>query len=88
MFRICEAKNGTEIEERLQAVASRHKKYDKMVKRVQVPGWQGLRPRRRGTGRLKNKKRRFTRKGYQRLLNKFEMEGFMAQAGSVESRQR
>ena len=41
----------------------------------------GSRRRRLGIGRLKGK-RRITRKEYQRLLNKFEMEGFMAQKGS------
>ena len=37
--------------------------------------------RRQGAGELKGKKRRITRKEYQRLFNKFEMECFMAQKG-------
>ena len=31
--------------------------------------------------RIEGQKRRITRKEYQRLMNKFEMEGFMAQKG-------
>ena len=31
--------------------------------------------------RIEGQKRRITRKDYQRLVNKFEMEGFMAQKG-------
>ena len=43
--------------------------------------------RRLGIGRLKDKNRRITKK-YQRFLNKFEMKGFMAQKGLMESHQR
>ena len=38
-------------------------------------------PRRQRIGESREKKKRNTRKGYQRLLNNFEMEGSMAQIG-------
>ena len=34
--------------------------------------------------RIEGQKKRITRKEYQRLVNKFEMESFMAQIGLVE----
>ena len=38
-------------------------------------------PRKQEIGRLKDKRKRITWKEYKRLLNEFEMEGFMAQKG-------
>ena len=37
--------------------------------------------RRQNVGKLKDKKRKIARKEHQRLSNKFEMEGFVAQKG-------
>ena len=45
-------------------------------------------PRRQEIGRLKDKRKRITWKEYERLLNEFEMEGFMAQKRFMESRER
>ena len=55
--------------------------YGKMLKRFQVleDGRVPAKDARRW--RIEGQKRRRTRKEYQRLLNKFEMEGFMAQKG-------
>ena len=41
----------------------------------------GFLPKRQQIGKFRDKKRRITRKEYQRLLNMFDMEGFMAQKG-------
>ena len=38
-------------------------------------------PRSQEIGRLKDKRKRITWKEYKRMLNEFEMEGFMAQKG-------
>ena len=67
MFWICEAKNGTKIDELLQDGASEHKKAWQDVKTI-----SDSRRRRRA-------KRRTTRKEYKKLRNKLEMESFMAQ---------
>ena len=50
----------------------------KMLQRPQVLEDGRIVQRRHTIGKLMDKKRRITRKEYQRLLNKFEMEGFMA----------
>ena len=57
------------------------KEYGKMLPIIQlledgrVPAKEAI------TWRIEGQKRRITRKEYQRLLHKFEMEGFMAQEG-------
>ena len=57
------------------------KECGKMLKRTQVleDGWVPAKEAR--SWRIEGQKRRITRKEYQRLLNKFAMEGFMAQKG-------
>ena len=57
------------------------KEYGKMLKTDPGPGgWQGPDQGFRDW-KSEGQKRRITRKEYQRLLNKLEMEGFMAQKG-------
>ena len=51
--------------------------YGNMFKRIQDLE-DGSQQRRQETGESKDKMWRITREEYQRLLNKFEMEGFMA----------
>ena len=59
--------------------------YGNMLKRIQVLE-DGRVPAKEATNwRIEGQKRRVTRKEYQRLLNKFEMEGLMAQKRIVES---
>ena len=70
---LCEAKNGTKIDELLQGGASEHKR-----------AWQYVETnsnsrRRQGSRPRGNKGKVEGQKEYQR--NKFEMEGFMAQKG-------
>ena len=52
-----------------------------MLKRIQVLEDGGVATKEARSWRIEGPKRRFTRKEYQRLLNKFEMEGCMAQKG-------
>ena len=79
MFGLCEAKNGTKIDELLQAGASYVQKsmarcsHDVRFSKMAGPAKEAK------LEKLKDEKRRITRKEYQRLLNKFEMEGFIAQ---------
>ena len=57
------------------------KEFGKLLKRIQisedgrVPGMEAKH------WRIEGEKKRITRKEYQRLVNKFEMEGLMAQKG-------
>ena len=51
----------------------------KMLKRIQVLEDGRVPAKEARNCRIEGEKRRITRKEYQRLLNKFEMEGFMAQ---------
>ena len=55
--------------------------YGKMLKRILFleDGWVPTKEAR--SWRTEGQKRRITRKEYQRLLDKFEMEGFMSQQG-------
>ena len=53
----------------------------KMLKRIQVLEDGRVPAKDARSCRIEGEKRRITRKEYQRLLNKFEMEGFMAQKG-------
>ena len=58
--------------------------HGKMLKRLQILE-DGSVPAKEATNRkIEGHKRRITRKEYQRLLNKFEMEGFMAQKSILE----
>ena len=55
------------------------KEYGKMLKRIQVLEGCRVPTKDARSWRIAGQKRRVTRKEYQRLLNKFKMEGFMAQ---------
>ena len=81
MLRLCEAENGTTTDEVLQAGASGHTIAGRNV--ATNSGSRGRQSSCKGgkTWNIDGPKRRITRKGYQRLLNKFEMEGYMAQKG-------
>ena len=78
VFGICEAKNGTETDELLQAGAVGHPRmYGNMLKRIQVLE-DGRVPAAEARSWRIEGPQKITRIEYQRLLNKFEMEGFMA----------
>ena len=55
--------------------------YGGMLKRIQVLEDGRVPAKDARSWKMEEHKRRITRKEYQRLLNKFEMEGFMAQKG-------
>ena len=55
--------------------------YGKMLKRIQVLEDGRVPAKEARNWRIEGQKIRITRKEYQRLLNKFEMVGFMAQKG-------
>ena len=57
------------------------KEYCKMLKRIQVLEDGRVLAKEARHWNIEGQKRRTTRKEYQRLLNKFEMEGFMAHKG-------
>ena len=59
--------------------------YGKMLKRIQVLEDGRVPAKEARNWRTEGQKRRITRKESQRLLNKFEVEGFMAPKGFVES---
>ena len=84
VFGICEAKNRTEIDILLEARASGHKRVWQNVKAD--PGLGRVPAQKARNCKIEGRKRRITRKECQRLLNKLEMEGFMAQKKIVESR--
>ena len=74
-------KEWTETDERLQAGADGHPKRMAtcwMLKRLQVLEDGGVATKEARSWRIEGPKRRITRMEYQRLLNKFEMEGCMA----------
>ena len=78
MLRRCETENGTKIFELLQAGASGHKgAWETFENNSGSRRWQSSC---KGGWKIAQK-RRITRKEHQRLLNKFEMEGFMTQKG-------
>ena len=55
--------------------------YAKLLKRIQVLEDGGIPAKEARSWRIQRQKFRITKKEYQRLVNKFEMEGFMAQKG-------
>ena len=55
--------------------------YGKMLKRIQVLEDGRVPAKEARNWRIEGQKRRITREEYQRLFNKFDMEGFMAQKG-------
>ena len=57
------------------------KEYGRMSRRIQVLEDGRVPAKEARDWKIEGQKRRITRKEYQRLLNKFEMEGFMAQKG-------
>ena len=77
MFGLCEAKNGTEINELLQAIASRHQRVWQDVKADSRPGGLQVPAKEARNWKIGG----LTRKEYQRLSHKLKMEGFMAQKG-------
>ena len=80
VFGICEAKNGAEADElccRLEKMGT--KEFSKMMKRTQTLEDGGVPAKEAKNCRIEGQKKRITRKEYQRLTNKFEMEGLMAQ---------
>ena len=64
------------------------KEFDRMLKRIQTLEEGKVPAKETKSWRIEGKKKRITRKEHQRLLNKFDMEGFMAQRRIVESRWR
>ena len=62
------------------------KAYGKMLKRIHVLEDGRVPAKEARNWKIEGQKRKITRKEYQRLLNKFEMDGFMAQKRIVESR--
>ena len=64
---------------KLEQVAT--KEYGKMLKRIQVLEDGRVPAKEARIWKIEGQKRRITRKEYHRLLNNFEMEGFMAQKG-------
>ena len=81
VFGICDAKNGIETNELLQTRTDGHKGIWQNVeensnsRRRQSPIQAGKK------WRIEGQHKKITRKEYQRLVNKFEMEGFMGQMG-------
>ena len=57
------------------------KEYGKMLEWIHVLEDGRVPAKEAKNWEIEGQKRRITRKEYQRLLNKFEMEGFMAQRG-------
>ena len=57
------------------------KEHSKMLKRIQVLEDGRVPAVEARSSKIEGQKRRITSKEYQRLLSKFEMEGFMAQKG-------
>ena len=64
----------------------RSKEHGKMLKRIPVLEGGGVPAKEAKSWRIEGLKRRITRKEHQRLLNKFQMEGFVAQKRIVEPR--
>ena len=64
------------------------KEHDKMFKRTQVLEDGRVPAKEARAWKIDGQKKRIARKGNRRLLNDFEMGGFMAQKRSVESRER
>ena len=64
------------------------KEYGKMRKRIQVLEDGRVPAKEARSWRIGGQKRRIMREEYQRLLNKFEMEGFYGAKRIVESRLR
>ena len=82
MFGLCETENGTEIDELLQAGTSRHKKeHGNMIKRIQTLEDGRIPANEAKDWKMEGKKRRITRKVFQRLIHEFELEGLMTQKG-------
>ena len=59
---LCEAENGTQIDELLQARASRHKKHGKMLTRIQVLEGGRVPAKEVQNWKIEGQKRRTTRK--------------------------
>ena len=74
-------KEKNEIDKLLQAGASWHQRVRQDRKRIQVLADGRVPDKEAKNWRIEGQKRRITRKEYRRLLNKFQMEGFMAQKG-------
>ena len=81
VFGTCEAKNGTEIDELLQTGTDGHQRIWKNAENNS--NFRRRKSPSPGGTELENKgrKQKITRKEYQRLVNKFEMEGLMAENG-------
>ena len=86
VFGICEAKNGTETDELLHTGTNGHRRIGKMMKRIQILEEGRVPAKETKNWRIEGEKKRITRKEYQRLLNKFEMEGFYGAKRIMESR--
>ena len=79
-FGIREAKNGTETDELLHTRTDVHQRiYGKMLRIIQTLEDGSVPAKEAKNWRIEGQKKRVTGKEYQRLLNKFEMESFMAQ---------
>ena len=81
---VCEAKNATETDEHCQPERMGTKEFVQKLKTIQTLEDCGV-PVQGGTKwRIEGQKKRITRKEYQRLVNNFEMERFMAPKKLVE----
>ena len=81
VFRIREAKNGTETDALLQTGTDGHHGIWKMLKKNRTLEDGRIPAKEPKNARIEGQKRSITRKEYQRLVNKSEMESFMAQKG-------
>ena len=82
VFWICEAKNGTKKRmNRCKPEPVGTQGYGNMLKKIQVLEDGRVPAKEARNSRIEGQKRRITRNEYQRLLNKSEMEVFMAQKG-------
>ena len=79
VFGMCEAKNGTEANELQQAGTDGHQRIWQNAEKNSNCG--RVLAREAKNWRIEGNKKRITRKVYQRLVNKLEMEGLMAHKG-------
>ena len=81
VFGICEAKKGPKLINCCRPEQMDTKEFGKMVKRIQILEEGRVPAKEAKNWRIEGEKKRITRKEYNRLLNKFQMEGLMAQKG-------
>ena len=79
MLGLCEAENGTNIDELLKAGACRHTRARQDVETNSGPRRRHVPAKKARNWENEGQKRRIIRKEHRRLSNEFEMGGFMAQ---------